>query len=774
MSARKAPHRRRVAAIGLAALAALAMQLALAAGSVDAFIGYTNAPNAVFGAPGSGNGQFSSPLGVAVDDSSGDVYVVDQGNDRIEKFDAEGKYLAQITGAETPAGSFSGPRDIAVDNSSSPAKGDVYVTDVGHSVIDVFSSAGKYLAQIMGAPTAFGGILYGVAVDASGNVWAYDRGANVDEFSDTGSFLKQFNTGREANTGLAVDSDSDVYLLLGCGCLEKYSASGALLAEWSGSGGKALAVNEQTNNVFLDTSSSIEEFGALGEPYGVPVEAFGSGAMSAGSVGVDGSTGTVYVSSSESNTVAIFKSLLLPDVTTGGASEVTRTSAKLEGVVDPDGQAVTSCELEYGTSTAYGQSAPCTSSPGSGSSPVAVSAVLSDLTLATTYHYRVAAGNANGSHAGTDATFTTSSAVEGVQTSAADEIQSTSATLTGSLEPNGFDTHYVFEYGLCDANVGCGGSPYDKSTTSQDAGSAGTAVPARSTVSGLEPNATYHFRIVAENSFGTTGAAAEHFTTVAAPAAIGAQRPPAITRVTATLGWMLNPENSETTYQVLYGATSAYGEHTEAGKRLGYGEEEVAVGLSGLAPETTYHYALQATNQAGTVTGPDETLTTGPAAPPTATTGEASEIALTSATVFGTIDPDGLYTSYEIDFGTDTSYGTSVYGEAGAGTEGVTVSAVLQNLAPDTTYHYRIVAINSDGKVYGSDQTFTTPVYSNPIVLPSTLPLVTTPAIAFPTETEPTQKAATKKAAKKKHKQHSRKRKARRTPRGSGTHRKRK
>jgi DNA-binding beta-propeller fold protein YncE len=646
MSTRKA-IRRRARVVGLAVTTVLAVQFALIARSTNAFTGYTGTPSAVFGAGGSGNGQFASPLGVAVDNSTGDVYVVDQGNNRIEKFDAEGKYLSQITGSQTPAGSLAQPRDIAVDNSSGSAKGDVYVTDVGHSVIDVFSSAGTYLSQIVGAPTSFAGALYGVAVDASGNVWVYDSTGNVDEFSDTGSFLTQFNTGRGADAGFAVDSSSNVYLLFGCGCVGKYSASGTQLAEW-GSNGTALAVNEQTNNVFLDAANAIEEFGAFGEPYGVPVDVLGSGSVSTGSFAVDGSTGTVYVSRSESNTIAVFKSVLLPDVTTGGASEVAPTSAKLEGVVNPDGQAVASCVFEYGPSTAYGQSAPCASLPSSGSSPIAVSASLSGLMPVTAYHYRLVAGNANGPHEGAEGEFTTRAAVP----------------------------------------------------------------------------------------------------------AIGAPQAPSITRVAATLGWMLNPENSETSYQVLYGMTSAYGEHTESGTRSGYGEEEVVIGLSGLAPETTYHYALQATNQGGTVTGPDETLTTGPGTPPTALTGGASEIALTSATVSGTIDPEGLETSYEIDFGADSDYGTSIYGEAGVGTEGVAISAALQNLAPGTTYHYRIVAINSDGKVYGVDQTFTTPVYSNPIVLPSTLPLVAIPAIAFPAESKPApvKRTAAKKKRSTKHK----------------------
>jgi hypothetical protein len=660
--------RRQIGRIALVAVALLVTQLAVLAEPVGAFVGYSDTPTLVFGSSGSGSGQFAGPQGVAVDDASGDVYVVDQGNDRVEKFDAEGNYLAQITGAETPAGSFSSPRDIAVDNSSTPAKGDVYVTDVGHGAIDVFSPAGKYLSQITGAPTTFAGSLYGVAVDGSGNVWAYESAGNVDEFNPTGGFLKQFDTGRGTLPGFAVDSSGDVYLLFGCGCVGKYDAAGTQLAEWGS--GEALAVNEQTNDVFLDTSGSIEEFGPLGEPYGDPVDIFGSGSVSAGEIAVNSTTGTAYVSRANSSTVAGFKFGLLPDVTTGGASEVTGTSAKLEAVVNPDGQAVTSCEFEYGLSTTYGQTAPCAPEPGSGTSPVAVGASLTGLVPMTTYHYRVVAGNGNGQRNG----------------------------------------------------------------------------------------------------------AAGSFATAAVAPVIGAAQSPSTTRVAATLGWVLNPENSETSYRVLYGTTSAYGEHTESGTRSGDGEEEVVVGLSGLAPDTTYHYALQATNQAGTVMGPDETLTTGPAAPPTATTGAASEIALTSATVSGTIDPDGLATSYEVDFGTDTGYGTSIYGEVGAGTEGVVIGTTLQNLAPGMTYHYRVVAINSDGRVYGADQTFATPVYSNPIVLPSTLPLVATPVIVFPIETEPTQKIAKKKTAKKKPaKKKPKKRKKRgRAHRGSGGRGKRK
>jgi hypothetical protein len=106
-----------------------------------------------------------------------------------------------------------------------------------------------------------------------------------------------------------------------------------------------------------------------------------------------------------------------------------------------------------------------------------------------------------------------------------------------------------------------------------------------------------------------------------------------------------------------------------------------------------------------------------------------------AAGVAGTINPEGLETSYELDLGIDTTYGTSIYGEAGSGSTPTEVTVGLQNLAPASTYHYRMVAINSDGRAYGSDRTFTTPAYNNPITQPLTLPLIASPAIAFPTET---------------------------------------
>jgi hypothetical protein len=91
-----------------------------------------------------------------------------------------------------------------------------------------------------------------------------------------------------------------------------------------------------------------------------------------------------------------------PTVTAGAVTGLEATAATLTGTVNPNGGAVGSCRFEWGTTTAYGSSAPCTPAPGAGSSPVAVSAPASGLAAATTYRWRLSATNIFGTtrHAG--------------------------------------------------------------------------------------------------------------------------------------------------------------------------------------------------------------------------------------------------------------------------------------------------------------------------------------------------------------------------------------
>jgi hypothetical protein len=276
----------------------------------------------------------------------------------------------------------------------------------------------------------------------------------------------------------------------------------------------------------------------------------------------------------------------------------------------------------------------------------------------------------------------------------------------------------------------------------------------------LEPDTTYYYRVVAENAAGVAEGPVLSFRTTAPPL-LTTGNALNVTRTTATLPGTVDPAGLETFYYFQYGTSTSYGGNAPSvqgvSAGLGFAPVPVAIGVSGLVPGTLYHYRLAANNADGTTYSPDKTFATASPTPPTVTTDEASNVTLTTATVSGTINPEGLDSSYELDLGTDTSYGTSIYGEAGSGSAPTQIAVGLQNLAPASTYHYRIVAINSDGRVNGADRTFTTPAYDKPIVLPPVLPLLGTPAIAFPTDTantaKPTKKHTNKHKHKKKHKQ---------------------
>jgi CSLREA domain-containing protein len=94
-------------------------------------------------------------------------------------------------------------------------------------------------------------------------------------------------------------------------------------------------------------------------------------------------------------------------------------------------------------------------------------------------------------------------------------------------------------------------------------------------------------------------------------------------------------------------------------------------------------------------------------APPVATTGDASQVGATSAKAGGTLDPRGLRTRWHVEYGTSSSYG-GASADQFAGGGATDVGAILTGLSPQTTYHYRLVAVGPDGTSTGADRTFTT------------------------------------------------------------------
>jgi hypothetical protein len=221
----------------------------------------------------------------------------------------------------------------------------------------------------------------------------------------------------------------------------------------------------------------------------------------------------------------------------------------------------------------------------------------------------------------------------------------------------------------------------------------------------------------------------------------------------ATLNGSIEPEGNATEYEFEWGPSLS--DHKTTLTSLGatdFAPHSVSARLTGLLPNTTYHFELIATYGAGKTSVPgtvEQSFTTPPAAEPTVSTLAASNPEETGATLEGTVSPEGLVTTYFFEYGLSTSneHTTPV---KQAGPEGVNqaVSATVADLLPDTEYHFRLVAENASdtaGAVEGAERTFKTaspPPAKEPTKEP---PPISTPIGGNPTATTsvPSQSPAT-------------------------------
>jgi phosphodiesterase/alkaline phosphatase D-like protein len=385
-----------------------------------------------------------------------------------------------------------------------------------------------------------------------------------------------------------------------------------------------------------------------------------------------------------------------PSATTGPVTTVGPTSATVTGSVDPNGTATT-WYVEYGTSASYGTKTP-PASAGSGTAAVAVSPTLGGLRPGTTYHYRVVATSSAGSARGADGLFSTSSP-PGAVTGGASGVTATSATLQGTVDPNGRATSWYFELGTSTA--------YGTKTAARDAGAGLTALTVSAPVGGLQTGRTYHYRLVAASDAGTTRGADRTLVAAAAPS-VAMRAASGIADTGLTLNGSVNPNGQATTAWFEYGTTTAYGSRS-ASKSVGSGGSSTTVSISigGLEPGRTYHVRLVASSAAGRTVSADATAAT--TGPPVARSGPAVGIGYSSATLTGTVMPNGHSTTVSFEYGTTTRYGSRTAAQnAGSGLATRSVAAGISGLAAATTYHYRLVARSSSGTVAGADATFST------------------------------------------------------------------
>jgi hypothetical protein len=292
----------------------------------------------------------------------------------------------------------------------------------------------------------------------------------------------------------------------------------------------------------------------------------------------------------------------LVTVVTNPATNVASFSATLNGTVNPNGL-TTTVYFQYGTTTSYGSTT--ASHSFTGKTTQSVSANISGLTASTTYHFRIVGTNSGGTNYGADRTFTTLS-VTGppvVTTNPATYIASFSATLNGAVDPHGLTTTVYFQYGTT--------TSYGLTTVIQSKGG-NTYQNVAANISGLSASTTYHFRIVATNSAGTTHGADRTFTTLSAtgPPVVTTNPATNVTSSSATLNGTLDPHGLTTSVYFQYGTTTSYGHTTPMQSQTGNTFRNINGNISSLSASTVYHFRIVAHNSGGTSFGSDRTFTT--------------------------------------------------------------------------------------------------------------------------------------------------------------------
>ena len=349
------------------------------------------------------------------------------------------------------------------------------------------------------------------------------------------------------------------------------------------------------------------------------------------------------------------------------------------------------------------------------------------------------------------------------------------AELAARINPNNEATSYTFEYST-EGKTGTGetleGTIFEVNGAVPLEGFNASGETASAHIENLEAGKTYYYRVVAENKksreednpiYGEV----EQFTALVSPTvSTGAAQGP--TRTSIVLAGTVNPNGVATSDHFAYideagyqaalagdaqekanpyinGASTTPQRACPAAELIanpancddeGTASVAVEVPVKGLLPGTAYHYALVAGTETGTtVIGSDETFTTAAATPPLVTTAGASEVTLSTATVAGSVNTQGLDVEYAFEVSTEPgNLGQPAgSGTIGAGSGEAGVSLALQGLQPGTTYYYRLLASSTDGTEYGVVLSFTTPGFAPPLIQPGTPLQVGTPNIGFPT-----------------------------------------
>jgi hypothetical protein len=539
-----------------------------------AALGTTKGVISAFGTEGTGPGQFSFALGDAVEQTSGDVLVVDSADDRVQRFSAGGVFLGQFGSVGAAAGQMQEPKGVAVEQLT----GDVYVTDQGNHRIDEFTETGTFLrafgwgvengeaklqsctttcqAGLEGSGAGQLGAYFGYpAVDPTdGNLLVADSAnVRVDVFTPAGAFVRAFGWGvadgaakaetctaschagvpgsgpaqfaEGSPTSIAIALSGDLYAVdPGNDRVQQLDTSGGLLAE-------RFAFSSLTgytpSYVATDPGSDIAYIAAQGGEGNKVLEVEANGTLLATAPQsvllpyvsglAAGSSGELFYATPTRVLIMSATPATPPTATVQAPTAVGANSATLHGTVNPQESASDTLQTLYTIQYSTDQVSWSTAGEGqlpAGTSPVAVSATTESLTASTKYYVRVLAERELGAGNAESMleTLTTPHAAPAISGEAVSSLGRTETTVSAQINAEGLASTYKVEYGTTAA--------YGSSTpeTNLPAGTAPVSVQLR--LGGLQAGTLYHYRFVASNGSGQSeGEASATFTTQVAVAA---------------------------------------------------------------------------------------------------------------------------------------------------------------------------------------------------------------------------------------------------------------